>query len=116
MSTETKFETWAIVELLGHQKIAGHISEHPLAGTNMLRVDVPETKSNPAFTRFIGGAAIYAINPCTEEIARYKAEDLGVKPVDAWDVSKYVAKQEQLKLEAASTQEISDEDLDDIFR
>ena len=52
MSTETKFETWAIVELLGHQKIAGHISEQPLAGTNMLRVDVPETKSNPAFLIF----------------------------------------------------------------
>lgn len=75
MSTESKFETWAIVELLGHQKIAGHISEQPLAGTNMLRVDVPETDKNPAFTRFIGGSAIYAINPCTEEIAKWTAEN-----------------------------------------
>lgn len=33
--------TWAIVELFGHKVIAGEISEVDVAGTQMLRVDVP---------------------------------------------------------------------------
>ena len=96
MNTEQKFETWAIVELLGHQKIAGQVSEQPLAGTNMLRIDVPETKSNPAFTRLVGGSAIYAINPCSEDVAKYVAENLMVKPIEAWDIREYNEKQKQL--------------------
>ncbi|MGC4059383.1 MAG: hypothetical protein QM749_00390 [Aquabacterium sp.] len=33
---------YAIVELFGHQKIAGHISEQTFGGQAMVRVDVPE--------------------------------------------------------------------------
>ena len=51
METE-KFDLWCVVELFGHQRISGKCSEQNVAGTNMLRVDVPETKSNQAFTRF----------------------------------------------------------------
>ena len=79
---ENPFEAWAVVELMGHAKIAGKCSEQPLAGTNFLRVDVPETPQNPAFTRFIGGSAIYAINPCTEEMVVHMAQNLNVKPIE----------------------------------
>ena len=33
--------TWAIVEMMGHVKLAGLISEQVIAGGKLLRVDVP---------------------------------------------------------------------------
>lgn len=86
-------DTWAIVELFGHSRIAGKIYEKAIAGTNMLVVDVPETKRQPAFTRMLGGAAIYAINPCTEELARLAAESINSAPITSYDINVAVQKQ-----------------------
>jgi hypothetical protein len=95
METAEKFEAWAIIELFGHNQIAGRCTEQNIAGTNMLRVDVPETESHPPFTRFLGSGAIYAINPITEEIAKHWAASLNVAPVQAWDIRQYMAKVEK---------------------
>lgn len=66
---KSKFDHWCIVELFGHQKVAGHCTEENIAGTNFLRVDIPETSKQPAFTKYYGSAAIYAINPVDETTA-----------------------------------------------
>lgn len=100
MQTET-FESWALVELFGHNRIAGKCSEQNVAGTNFLRVDVPETKSNPSFTRLLGHAAIYAINPVTEEVARALADNINAQPIESWDIRKY---SEKLQLMIAEKQ------------
>jgi hypothetical protein len=92
MDTAEKFETWAIIELFGHNQIAGKCSEQNIAGTNMLRVDVPDTEYQPNFTRFLGSGSIYAINPVTEEIAKHWAASLRVAPVNAWDVRQFIEK------------------------
>lgn len=92
MDNSERFEAWAIVELFGHSQIAGKCSEQNVAGTNFLRVDVPETEEQPSFTRLLGAGAIYAINPVTEEIARHWAKTLKVAPIDVWDIRRYVAK------------------------
>jgi hypothetical protein len=92
MDTTEKFEAWAIIELFGHNQIAGKCTEQNIAGTNMLRVDVPETETHPTFTRFLGSGSIYAINPVTEEIARHWANSLQVSPVNAWDIRQYMEK------------------------
>jgi len=87
MDTKTeKFDLWCIVELFGHSQIAGKCTEQNIAGTNMLRVDVPETSKQGSFTKFYGSAAIYAINPVSEEIAKAKAESLQIAPIKAWDI------------------------------
>lgn len=91
-----KIDIWAIVELFGHQKIAGHCTEQNIAGANMLRVDVPETKNNPAFTRLLNHAAVYAINPVTEEVARFYAQNLNTKPIEAWDIREFQKKAMQI--------------------
>jgi hypothetical protein len=89
---QEKLEIWAIVELFGHTKIAGRVTEQNIAGTNMLRVDVPETKENPDFTRFFGSAAVYAINPVTEEVATAYAERLAVRPIQVFEIDRMVEK------------------------
>ncbi len=91
-----EFEAWAIVELFGHARIAGKVTEQQIGGASFIRVDVPEleirkdgcdlTKAiqverRAAFTRLFGPAAIYAITPTTEDVARAAAAALGPEPV-----------------------------------
>src|SRR5690606_38621670 len=95
---DQKFDMWCLVELFGHAKIAGRCTEHNIAGTNMLRVDVPETETQPAFTRFLGSSAIYAINPIDEATARTMADRLAVKPIDSWNISEVMKKFQQHQL------------------
>lgn len=71
---------WAIVELFGHQRIAGRISEHALGGCSFVRVDVP------ALTKLYGNGAIYGITFVDEVAARLTAQSLKVQPVHAWDL------------------------------
>lgn len=87
---QEKFDLWCVVELFGHSRIAGRCTEQNVAGTNMLRVDVPETSNQPGFTRFLSSGAIYAINPVSEGVARQIAENLQIQPVNIWDVSHLV--------------------------
>lgn len=87
-----KFDLWCIVELFGHQKIAGRCTEQNLAGANMLRVDVPETTRAPAFTRFFGASAIYAINPVDDSTVKAYAERLQIMPIDSFNMSALMEK------------------------
>lgn len=71
MSQEkTSLNEWALVEIMGHQRIVGKITEAVIAGGAFLRVDVPAFNGSPAFTRFYGAQSIYCISPVSEEIAR----------------------------------------------
>ncbi len=89
---EEQFKTWAVVELFGHTKIAGEVSEKSLAGGAMLRIDVPEIPGNPAFTRFVNISAVYAINPVDPDTAKQAAASLMVKPIESWDIRKMLEK------------------------
>ncbi len=62
--------SWAIVELMGHRKLAGLVSEETKFGTAMLRIDVPAIGDIAAFTQYYGGTSIYAMTPCSEQVAR----------------------------------------------
>lgn len=65
---QSKFELWCLVELFGHQRIAGFVSEATIGGGAFIRVDVPNPYSEgDLYTRYFGPAAIYAINPTTKE-------------------------------------------------
>lgn len=86
MDNDQTFEGWCIVELFGHQQIAGFVSEQSIGGSSFVRVDVPETKAGTAFTKFFGGGAIYAITPTTEPVATMAAERLEIRPVSPWIV------------------------------
>jgi hypothetical protein len=69
-STDPKFDSWALVELFGHQRIVGRVTEGTLAGGAFLRVDVPQIEEQEAYTRYFGPSAIYSLNPLKEEVAR----------------------------------------------
>jgi hypothetical protein len=97
------FDLWCLVELFGHTKIAGRCTEQNIAGSNMLRVDVPETASQPSFTRFFNHSAIYSINPVDEATAKFQAEKLVSKPIESWDIKAIVEKHNLKMLESNSS-------------
>jgi len=97
-----KFELFAIVELFGHQRLAGKVSEQTVGSSTFVRIDVPETSVQPKFTRIVNPSAVYAINPVTEEVMLEMAQKIEQKPIDAWDIREM---QKKLMLLKADNQE-----------
>jgi hypothetical protein len=85
-ASSNSLDIWALVELFGHNRIAGHCTETNIAGTVFLRVDVPNKDGSAGFTRFFHGNAVYAINPVDEAIARELAGQMDKAPVQTYDV------------------------------
>jgi hypothetical protein len=97
--TDDKIDTWAVAEMMGHQTFAGRVSEHTIGGAALLRIDIPAVpektippayvgdrgrvlRGQPPFTKYFALGALYALTPCTEEVARCVAEQARKYPVD----------------------------------
>lgn len=83
---------WACVEIFGHRKHYGKISEVEKFGAKMLRVDVPakaDTEGEQFETFVYGGGAIFSVTPMTEEAARKWADSYGRFPL--WSYSRLPA-------------------------
>src|SRR5262245_58226035 len=79
------FDQWAILELLGHVKLAGRVTEEEHFGSKLGRIDIP--MSGGSFTtQYFGGGSIYRITPTTEEIARAVALRNQPAPVHRWEL------------------------------
>jgi len=107
--SSTPAQQWAIVELFGHQRIAGAISEQQLAGATFVRVDVPEVDSverkfnretgrweeHPlriqAHTHSVGGAAVSSIAWTDEASARLAATAIRHRPISEYSVVEALA-------------------------
>lgn len=90
MDETAKFNCWCLIELFGHSRIAGRVTEQVIAGAGFVRVDVPELpavgqcKPRTAFTRMFGTGAIYSITPVDEGTACAAAQSMRVEPVDMY--------------------------------
>lgn len=79
------FEGWAILELMGHRRLAGIVAEATIAGGAFIRVDVPNANGSTLMTQFYAPGAVYCITPTTEETARAVARESVVEPLTRWD-------------------------------
>lgn len=84
--TISTFEGWAVLELMGHRKLAGYVTEHTVAGAGFLRIDVPGRDGEQVATQFYAPGAIYCLTPTTEEIARRFAVGCQPEPVTRWEL------------------------------
>lgn len=91
-SEKSSFNEWALVELFGHQRIVGRVSEATLAGGAFLRVDVPAVAENKAYTRFYGPGAVYSISPISEEIALQMVSRCRNEPVSRFELPQIAEK------------------------
>lgn len=102
-----KFEAWGIVELMGHQRTAGRLSEQMIAGANLLRVDLPQGEGDNFRTMFYGPSSIYAVHITDEQAARAVAAGLGQRPVYAYEIDSHLRKL------ASPSREAPRDDIDD---
>lgn len=108
---DQQLEFWAIVELFGHQKIAGYVSTATVGGGSLIRVDVPEVEGSAAFTKFYGPNAIYSITPTSEELVRVYVRRAKPAPLNI-----YMPEIRQLPGPAAFDDEtLDDDEPDDLY-
>lgn len=87
-----KFEEWAIVEVMGHTRYAGLVTEQAIGGASFIRVDVPKIEADgrraeqQPFTKYLGAGSIFAISPVSEAIARHVAAEIRAAPVHIFDL------------------------------
>lgn len=107
---------FAVVELFGHARIAGAVSEQTFGGSTFVRVDVPavrfeeidydlrtddgyakKVRTIPAHTRSFGPSAIYSINWCDEHAATAAAHGIKHEPINPYSAIKAMAAIEKLQ-------------------
>lgn len=79
------FDAWCVVDLFGHARIAGKVTNQNIGSATFVRVDVYEG-AKLAFTRFFHPNAVYGISPVTRAVAIATAKAIDARPVQAWDV------------------------------
>ena len=80
---------WAIVELMGHVKLAGKLTEEEKFGTKLGRIDIPQEEG--FITQFFGGGTIYRITIVTEAVARQVNRQTSPAPISPWDFPKQIS-------------------------
>lgn len=84
------FAEWVILELLGHRRLAGFLTEATIAGHSYLRLDIPgpdpANTTTPLATQFYAPSSVYAIHPTSEAIARTVAARSEPAPVRRWEL------------------------------
>ena len=87
MSEEKKtFDEWALVELFGHARIVGRVTEATIAGGAFIRVDVPDKEGAIIFTRFFGPGSIYSMSPISRDMAIALAQQQNAEPVKRYEM------------------------------
>lgn len=104
---QARFDGWAIVEVMGHQRFAGYVTTEAYGQAVLFRIDVPpldereftltlpgwvsgewmdagtkvKREAVAGYSKLIGAGSIYAITPCTEEAARAAVESMQQRPL-----------------------------------
>ena len=76
---------WAIVELMGHVKVAGRVTEDELFGAKIGRIDIPKPEGGFT-TQYFGGSSVYRLTPTDETTARLVAIKRQPQPVYPWQL------------------------------
>lgn len=78
-------EEWAILELMGHVRIAGKVTEEERFGSKIGRIDVP-IKSGGFVTQYFGGASVYRMTIVSDDVAKAVAFNNEPSPIHAYEM------------------------------
>ena len=105
---QANFEGWAVVEVFGHQKYAGFVTTEHFGPAALFRVDVPPLPERErvtkhygfdddgnqvppgstvkevavqGYTKYLGPGAIFAMTPCTQEVAERTVASIQTRKV-----------------------------------
>lgn len=100
----TPFAEWVIIELFGHRRLGGYLTEQEIAGQGFLRLDVPgdrleeagePTTIIPAASQLYNPKSVYCITPTTEDLARAVARSNRPAPVQRWELPREITAGEE---------------------
>ncbi len=77
---------WAILELMGHRRLGGFVTEQEIAGRGFLRIEIPGEGDAMYAVQFYSPTAVYCITPSTEAAARVAAASSRPEPVKRWEL------------------------------
>ena len=83
-----KLEQYAIVEMMGHRKVIGKITESDIGTGSLLKVTVLGKDGSPERTEYIGVGSIYCLTIVTEEVAKNAAERYSPEPTWAYALNR----------------------------
>ena len=95
---------YAMIELMGHARVVGLVTETKLAGAGFLQVDILDPEGKISFQRYIAPQAVYQISPIGREMA--------IELCGRWDQSRiesYDVPELRLKIRAELEREIKDQ-------
>ena len=91
---QSSLNGWVILEIMGHRRLAGHLTEQEVGPSRLLRIDVPADEPTEAqpwkMTQFYGPSSVFCITPVTEETARAIARRMDAAPVQLFDAMRYM--------------------------
>jgi hypothetical protein len=102
--TEQK-EMWALVELFGHQRIAGKVTQAEIGSGDLIRVDVPAVKDRAPLTKYYNVKAIYGITPVDEATATRMAGSINAAPISEWVLEREVERLRGRQLHSGDAEE-----------
>lgn len=85
-TTEPTFDSYAIVEIMGHVRRAGRVTQETHFGVPLLRIDIPQPDGG-TLTQYYGGQSIYCLTPCDEAAARAVALHHQPAPVQRYELA-----------------------------
>jgi hypothetical protein len=107
MEQESK-EMWALVELFGHNRVAGKVVEAEIGGGTLIRVEVPAVKGREPLTKYYNVKAIYAITPVDEATATRMAESIDAAPINSYSLDREVDRINRIRALPAGEDEQDD--------
>jgi hypothetical protein len=96
-AAQPSFSEWCILELMGHRRLAGKVTECQVAGQGFLRLDVPAPlpeqeqliPTSPwTATQFYSPSSVYCMTPVTEATARKIALLNQPTPATRWELTR----------------------------
>ncbi len=74
---------WGILELMGHVRLGGYVTEEEKFGSKVGRIDIPQ--GDKTVTQFFGGGSIYRLTVTTEDVARAVAAHHEPRPIEPYE-------------------------------
>lgn len=84
--TNPDFREWVMLELMGHRRLFGLLTEQEIAGGKFLRIEIPNCKTGPSMTQFYSPSAVYAITPMAENFCRKMAAGNHPAPISRYEL------------------------------
>jgi hypothetical protein len=95
-SSKEEFKQWCVLELMGHRRLGGLVTEALIAGSPFIRIDihiqglrVPDGSGEPedvVTTQFYSPASVYSIIPVGEQEARAVARYNQAEPIHRFEI------------------------------